>query len=1363
MEDVVVGRTRVEVVADMRPLRRDLRQVQAEAKQSGRATEEAFAGGAREADTFSARVRSVIMMLVGVAGVVVDRVSGAFRGFWGLVGRVGVSLADVGTVGAVMAARGMRALAETTRDANGELSAMGKATVVAADGLERVARAASWVANVILGAKIAAGLFVAKLTVDFLQAAHAAQSEFAPAMQRVRTLLQDMPQDTFKRLSSDVSNLAGDRGIKDATIAANALYIILSNYPELARDTGTALQFLDGALKVEASGFGTAEQAVKSASAILRAFNLDAAQATQVMDDLFQAQDAGEVEFGDIAGEIGSVAAVVASLGGSYKDVLGILAALTPTGRSASEILTGLQSALGNLLAPSEAARQAAREMNLDISAQTIAVKGLNGVLLELIERTNGNPEVLRKFFPDREGLNLMLLLTGQTDALQKAMEGINDTGERTNQIFATMNATWARQSEILDSQLQAELRATGAEFEGLGMTALRIANSIVGAYREVAGVVRRVRQAMAEAAGNPAAAGGILGMQIGQWWANRNRPAPPAQLAPVRVTSDRPLPEPATIEYARQKIDDYRASLQALAVAQHARTGDAAAYEVALDRTREKVNGLVLSEMERLRAAGVAQVAVNELAGLYEANLSDYRKGNREAETARRRAEREAAADLKRDLAELEKARERHATALDREIKQLREWAETAAELKQNGLAEQLRQEARELELYGTTLGEWADKLQAVVSGTQILDGKGRGRLFDPGRLADPFGAALKEVEPQLGALTLAYETAMSEAQERLAARAISRDDFERAGRAAAEEFNAGLFAVLEQLEAEDIIPPQVLNEVRNRFKNTENQEPRRDTATQAREYGAVARAVLQAADAFGALDDGVRNTLESAISLAETIGSIDFSKVKVTERNGERIVSGGLSVAGTAALVSGMAGLATAFVEWGQRRREAELALLQQISRNSRALEAFRERELRDVSQTEREGLLEQGTAFERRYGEAINAMLAMGRTSGYVNGMTPEQVEFLNRLEELTGAEFFDQKTGELQFEEFRKALEAFRTGELGGFGDDLTGELDRLDFLFQHAGDAIGDANAKMAAFLQTVRQFSPQFADEFERILKEQGPAAARAWLEAQVLAYGTGGVGAVAHLFGPNVTAEDIERIFGASDTRLSDVESGNSATQNTSYQTTKSITEVTGHKLYSALVSIVYLLRQIYTTLSGKTFELPVPPPDTPITPATPALPPTGGPDPIPAGGSTGGAGAGAGGGGPVEPPARTAADVVAVPELVVGRLVVESLRFPHPEQLLVPGQPALRRLAEATPLHLPTPASGAVVQQFGDVRVEVPVTMAPPGAGLSPDEVGGMIARGIRQGLSTDTANRQLGRTLADSRRARGGRPNA
>lgn len=583
-------------------------------------------------------LQGMITTATGAAIAVGGKLAGAITGLKGLLAGAATSVINFTAVGVLKMSAGLREAAESTRDAEGELSTIGRTADVAASGLEKVAKTALIISGVITGLQVAAAAAIAGTVVASARAA----AEFTPAFNRVRTLVQGTPQE-MDALRDSVSSLAAELGIEGAE-AADTFYQVLSALPQLASEPVRALEILRVALEAGSTGFTDAATAAEAITAVMNAFSLEAEDARRVSDALFAAQDQGVLTFGEVASSIGTVADLTASLGGRFEDLLGIVATITPSGLGVSETFTQIRAALNNILKPSEDAKQAARELGVDFSATALKTKGLNGFLLDLIETTDGRTDQLSRFFGSQEALNLVVALARQTDVLREKTELVGSSAGSTSAKVDTMNESFERQKEILDQQLAGALRDVGFEFEAMGATGLRVVNSLIRGLRELAsvtpgdivrtlqGVGRRTAPRLGVVQGDVTAGPAVAPSADGRVLPGLFRTVPRAAVAPP--------PEPATLERAQQKIADLTASLQAQATLLYARTESMEQYEAATEKARVQVNKLVVAEMDRLRAAGVETAAINELASAYQIPTKRAQKLSRATQAAGREAE---------------------------------------------------------------------------------------------------------------------------------------------------------------------------------------------------------------------------------------------------------------------------------------------------------------------------------------------------------------------------------------------------------------------------------------------------------------------------------------------------------------------------------------------------------------------------------------------------------------------------------------------------------------------------------------------------------------------------------------------------
>ena len=258
------------------------------------------------------------------------------------------------------------------------------------------------------------------------------------------------------------------REIVDLSIKANTDANLLSEglYQAISAgitDAGEALEFLGVAAVAAKGGLTTVETAVDGLTSVINAYGLTSADAEQTSDKLFKTVQLGKTNFEQLSRSIGNVAPLAAQMNVSLDDVLGAITAITLTGKGTSEAVTGIRQALTQILRPSEGAKKVAKELGIEFNAQALAAKGLRKFLEDLGKATGGSSEKLSKLFGDIEGLQSVLVLTGNqaktfadnTDAITRA------SGDASN-AFEIQNATFQSQANLLKTQLNAQLLRMG-------------------------------------------------------------------------------------------------------------------------------------------------------------------------------------------------------------------------------------------------------------------------------------------------------------------------------------------------------------------------------------------------------------------------------------------------------------------------------------------------------------------------------------------------------------------------------------------------------------------------------------------------------------------------------------------------------------------------------------------------------------------------------------------------------------------------------------------------------------------------------------------------------------------------------------
>lgn len=586
----------------------DARPAEEGARRYVRSLDEVRAASGRTAessDDLEAKFRGLAAGAVGLGTVIGVQVTKNMTGLRhlsrGLVG----DLLDLTARGVLGVTTAMHTMADGMRDANGDLTLMGRTTEAAATGMESVAKAMLTVSNILIGMRIA----VAGAAAGVMVLAHNAASEFAPAWNRVRVTIGDS-EGEFDRLRAQVSNLAGDLGV-DGVEAANTFYEILGSMPQLLEEPTKAMDILQVSLEAGATGFTNSAEAAKAISAVLTAFSLEATEARRVSDALFMAQGLGATTFGEIANSIGQVSGLAASLGVEFEDLLGIIATLTPTGVSTSEVVTQIGGAMSNIIKPSNQAKEAAKELGIEFNAAALEAKGLNQFLTDIIEETEGRSDILARLFGGREALALLVSLVGKTKELDQWTKQVGDSAGETAGAVGIMNDSWERQKELLGGQFKAVLRDIGDEFEDVGVRGLRAINSLMQAWRDNAAEMQKLRDDFLD-----------IGLSV-------DGPAPPTFTLPAN-RAGAPVRTPAalpSVDEAIEEITRLETSLKRSAMVALQASGDFQAYDAAIARATRTINEKVTATMDSLRAAGVEEEKLATLADLYTDTYGDARR----------------------------------------------------------------------------------------------------------------------------------------------------------------------------------------------------------------------------------------------------------------------------------------------------------------------------------------------------------------------------------------------------------------------------------------------------------------------------------------------------------------------------------------------------------------------------------------------------------------------------------------------------------------------------------------------------------------------------------------------------------------
>lgn len=574
-------------------------------------------------------------------------------------------------------------------------------------------------------------------------------------------------------------------------------------------------------------------------------------------------------------------------------------------------------------------------------------------------------------------------------------------------------------------------------------------------------------------------------------------------------------------------------------------RLGDPTALIAQLQEDYDRIEAAIVAGEEQLSEA--ERKAGRE-------RLSTYLKGTEPRRRAAAKAEEEAQRAREKAQQEAEKAAERLETLEADLQKRLTGLTSTAADDLLTAL-DRLEAEAREAATKAGT-----EVSQAFLEGLSALRDDARATQALEG-LQDQVRDALRleDMDAQQGALSELIARIKQEAAALKEGSRARREYIDLLHRAEdAYKKNAQEAARAAKAEARETAA-----EAERR-----RAEELRDLRDRARLIEENARAALQLANALGMVADETMAVLEN---LAQLGGSVF------------RIASGDLSAIPLA--IGALAQLAkSAFGGADAEALQRQLAEnARQIHENTQALKDFREAALSGLSGTERQGMVDfwkevmtgHATSQWGAVAERKGALAGLDVLAGASGVSREEIIAFLDKLERVTGAEFFDLAQNKIDLDEMKRAWDEFVQKGLGGFDETVGGALDAMLFRWRILGEGAGTAADKLDDFIEVLRAFgkSGAFADALSAALAEGGAAGVDALIDDLARRFAAGDQ----DLFGEGgifagMTAEEVRRLLEEGNTLAEQMMRGGAAGSTQDFVQARSITEVTATRIEGAL-----------------------------------------------------------------------------------------------------------------------------------------------------------------------------------------------
>ncbi len=261
---------------------------------------------------------------------------------------------------------------------------------------------------------------------------------------------------------------------------------------------GDAMKYLDTAARAAIAGVTSTAVAVDALTTVTNAWRQQNVTAAEASDQLFNAVNIGKITFEELASSIGIIAPIAAAYKISLDDVLAATAQLTINGQTASVALTGIRSAIANIINPTNEFAQQFPKLAKEFNAAKLETDGFSKFLLDLQKATGGSKEAINALFTDIQGkTSVFALLADGGQQLTEFLDKMGKSSGAAGGAFDKLENT----SAALNQRLTNDLKATLIEISQGALPAvnavLKISNDVFAWLRDnlpiVAGVLAAV------------------------------------------------------------------------------------------------------------------------------------------------------------------------------------------------------------------------------------------------------------------------------------------------------------------------------------------------------------------------------------------------------------------------------------------------------------------------------------------------------------------------------------------------------------------------------------------------------------------------------------------------------------------------------------------------------------------------------------------------------------------------------------------------------------------------------------------------------------------------------------------------------
>jgi TP901 family phage tail tape measure protein len=286
--------------------------------------------------------------------------------------------------------------------------------------------------------------------VGIIKSSTDAYGQLSQSMANVNSMM-GLSQSQLNGLTNQVIELS--KTVPDGPVAlAQALYgIVGAGVPAASQ-----MDVLATASKAATAGQTDVATSTQALISVMNAYGLTGKDVGKISDEMFAANAAGALTFGQLANSIGTVAGPAAQAGVSFDQVAAATAALTNQGIDAQRATEGLRALIVGIMAPTHGATKEAKALGIEWDANALKSKGLAGMINEAMKATHGNSEELKHLIPNIAAWTAAVDLGGKgADSFKQAQDTMAKAAGATDKALEAQKKGFQEQTKEMQNSIQ--------------------------------------------------------------------------------------------------------------------------------------------------------------------------------------------------------------------------------------------------------------------------------------------------------------------------------------------------------------------------------------------------------------------------------------------------------------------------------------------------------------------------------------------------------------------------------------------------------------------------------------------------------------------------------------------------------------------------------------------------------------------------------------------------------------------------------------------------------------------------------------------------------------------------------------------